>query len=74
MGRDVFVALPTGYGKSLCYCCLPRVVDLVRSVEKQSIVVVVSPLITLMKDQVAAYHSKGLTAGYVIADAGYESM
>ena len=61
MGRDVFVALPTGYGKSLCYCCLPRVVDLVRSVEKQSIVVVVSPLIALMKDQVAACHSKGLT-------------
>ena len=70
----MFVALPTGYGKSLCYCCLPRVVDLVRSVEKQSsIVVVVSPLIALMKDQVAACHSKGLTAGYVIADAGYES-
>ena len=49
-------------------------VDLVRSVEKQSIVVVVSPLIALMKDQVAACHSKGLSAGYVIADAGYESM
>ena len=65
MGRDVFVALPTGYGKSLClYCCLPRVVDLVRSVEEQSILVVVSPLIALMKDQVAACHSKGLTAGY----------
>ena len=74
MGRDVFVALPTGYGKSLCYCCLPRVFDRVRSVEEQSIVVVVSPLTALMKDQVAVCHSKGLTAGYVIADAGHESM
>ena len=68
MGRDVFVALPTGYGKSLCYCCLPRVFDRVRSVEEQSIVVVVSPLTALINDQVAVCHSKGLTAGYVIAD------
>ena len=71
MGRDVFVALPTGYGKGCVrgsahrlweesvLRCLPRVFDLVRSVEEQSIVVVVSPLTALMKDQVAAYHSKG---------------
>ena len=70
----MFVALPTGYGKSLCYCCLPSVFDRVRSVEEQSIVVVVCPLTALMKDQVAVCHSKGLTAGYVIADAGHESM
>ena len=48
-------------------CCLPRVFDLVRSDEEQSIVVVVSPLTALMKDQVAACHSKG---GYVIAEVG----
>ena len=49
-GKDVFVALPTSYGKSLYYCCFPYIYDRLRSVEKQSIVVVVSPLV---EDQVA---------------------
>ena len=43
-GRDVFAALPTGYGKSLClYGCLLRVYDYLRSTSG-SIVMVVSPL------------------------------
>ena len=69
-GKDVFVALPTGYGKSLCYCCLPYVFDRLKSVEKQSIVVVVSPLVALMKDQVAGCSSMGLNTGYVNAEPG----
>ncbi len=43
-GRDVFVSLPTGYGKSLCYILLPRIFDLLRGVEDKSVVIVVSPL------------------------------
>ncbi len=49
---DVFVSMPTGSGKSLCYCLLPNVFDVVRgsrSVETHSVVIVVSPLVALMK-------------------------
>ena len=54
-GRDVFAALPTGYGKSLCYGCMPRVYDDLRSTSG-SIVMVVSPLSALMKDQVESFN------------------
>ena len=55
-GRDVFAVLPTGYGKSLCYGCLPIVFDKLLGTggEGSSIVVVVSPLTAIMKDQVSA--------------------
>ena len=46
-GNDVFVSLPTGYGKSLCYAVLPRVFDLLRGVANRSVVIVVSPLIAI---------------------------
>ena len=68
LGRDVFVALPTGFGKSLCYGCLPRVFDSLKGMENKSIVVVVTPLIALMKDQVATFTAKGLSAAYVNAE------
>ena len=51
-GRDAFVSFPTGYGKSLCYAILPWAFDEVRSIDKKSIVIVVSPLVSLTMDQV----------------------
>ena len=53
VGRDVFAILPTGFGKSLCYACLPVAFDKCQKKERgYSIVVVVSPLVAVMKDQV----------------------
>ena len=55
-GRDVFAVLPTGYGKSLCFGCLPLVFDklLGKEGEDKSIVVVVTPFTAIIKDQVSA--------------------
>ena len=71
-GNDVFVALPTGYGKSLCYGCLPGAFDRLRRSKSKSIVVIISPLEVLMKDQVNNFASKGLSAGYVSEDSSHE--
>jgi len=46
-GRDVFAVLPTGYGKSLCFGCLPLAFDRLNSTRGSTpafIVVVVTPL------------------------------
>ena len=52
LGKDVFVSLPTGSGKSLCYAALPYVFDTLRA-RDDSIVVVVCPLQAIMEDQVS---------------------
>ena len=64
-GRDVFVSPPTGSGKSLCYSVLPRLFDRLRHVlTTRSIVVVVSPLVALMKEQVRSFDKKTVRAIY----------
>ena len=67
-GKDVFVCLPTGFGKSLCFTALPIVFDLIKSPSDPSKVVVISPLNSLMSDQVISCESKGIEAIRVCAD------
>ncbi|CAM9169362.1 unnamed protein product, partial [Scytosiphon promiscuus] len=64
-GKDVFVLMPTGGGKSLCYqlpaCCCP------------GLAVVFSPLISLVQDQVSQMLAIGVEAGYLNSEQDYDS-
>ncbi|MBT8341228.1 MAG: DNA helicase RecQ [Desulfatitalea sp.] len=56
-GRDAFVLMPTGSGKSICYQ--------IPAIMRPGVGVVISPLIALMHDQVAALRQNGVRAAYL---------
>lgn len=64
-GRDVLGVLPTGGGKSICYQ-LPTLM-------KDGITLVISPLISLMKDQVDALREDGIEASFINSSLDFET-
>ncbi len=62
-GRDVLAVMPTGGGKSICYQ-IPALMS-------RGVTIVVSPLISLMKDQVMSLVQSGVRAAYINSSLTY---
>lgn len=65
-GKDVLGILPTGGGKSICYQ-LPAVL-------LPYLTIVITPLISLMKDQVDSLHEYGIPAAYIHSGLDYTEI
>uniref|UniRef100_A0A1X7SVC4 DNA 3'-5' helicase n=1 Tax=Amphimedon queenslandica TaxID=400682 RepID=A0A1X7SVC4_AMPQE len=70
-GRDVFVILPTGFGKTVCFTLLPFAFDKYqkRDSGNKAIIIVVSPLTALIINQVEALLSRNVSAGYINSES-----
>jgi len=75
-GKDVFVCLPTGFGKLICFECLHFVFDFRHnrsgSSSVRTTVLVVSPLVSLMIDQVESLRKRGVSAAILSGNEGVE--
>ena len=60
-GKHAMVVMPTGMGKSLCY----QIPALTIPADSHLIVLVLSPLVALMHDQVSDLRSRGIDAAYI---------
>ena len=62
-GKDVFMSLPTGFGKSLIYGLLMPVIDRIRGhAIETSVALIVSPLAYLMIDQKSRFLPRSISA------------
>ena len=67
-GKDVFMWLPTGFGKSLCFQVLPFMMDHKLSfvdTEQSCSVLIICPLLALMMDQAQNLRRKGVKSSVI---------